>query len=62
MITCLISIGAVLLTVIAICVFSNYYYWKGKLSGWNSCEKMVQDRADKSHNFDKNLVWTELLQ
>lgn len=62
MITYLISIGTVLLTVLAVCVFSNYYYWKRKLSGWDACEKMVQDRADKSPKFDKNTVWTELLK
>lgn len=62
MVTCLISISAVLLSVLAVCVFSNYYYWKGKLSGWDACEKMVQDRADRSPKLDKKLVWTELLE
>lgn len=66
MITNLISVGVILLVVSAVCVFSNYYYWKGRLSGWLDCEKEAQDeanesskKANKNFKFDEDLVWTD---
>ena len=56
----LIAMILIICTLVTVSV-SKHYYWKGRLAGWNACEKMSLQRA-RECGYDMKKFWPDILQ